>query len=664
VTQYGNLGPANFVPEHDKDFYDAYFTVLPYQVFADPAANQFVVPEGSLFASAATAMTENWKGLQNLAAFDELAASIDHGSPQFDVNGQQAIKQGLDAAHQFNTLSLALTEYEHIKGRRPYNMRADDISLFSYFDIYKKNGRHCKNGKWETRTEYVNNLIHSLNAAVAMHEFGHALGLDHNFMGSIDQRNFPTDAKGNVTLFSSSIMEYSQQLSEAFWLSPGVPWPPYDQGALGWIYGNNHDAAHIGPVQASGVAPGISGQVSPTAPWNDPLGYQADGVTERTFLFCTNKHVAYTPLCRPYDIGVTPAEIISNEIQQREWNYLWTNFRLYHKYFDLGSYGQNTVKSFNEYRRFLSLWNFDWSAGKLTNTLRLVGINPPAGTTAADYYNQLSAKFNNDVSIANQLVASYHRAIIDQASGERPYITVFDPFYGDTTQQGIQIDKVASINSFSSLWPAVMNYDPSQAGETLLSSSFGNDQAYNQLSAAVMLDFLGASFATYTYAQIGPMTAFGETTHSTWWPGTSPAFAWIGGLTFDRERDFLDYLHAYAVRFKFQNCDENGQNCQPCTSLDNCSWDPRPLQVKPSQITQSDRYNRFQAPDGRTYIWMYIQSRNQWLLADKDRNVALYTLMLNWSTDVVNAEDDGNNVPTTGTAQQLELKIKYCIDAF
>jgi hypothetical protein len=653
VSQFGNLALANFLPKHDTDFYNAYYSLLPYIIYADPMANRFVTPDGDVFGT--TAM-ENWKGLQKLAEFDQLAAGIDHGEIPWAMGAADSVDQALAFNHKVHQLTQAVQDYEAIKARNPLHARSDDIGLFSYLDIYQKNGRHCVNGAWEKRADYTTRLINTLNNAVALHEFGHTLGLRHNFMGSVDQRNYVKDQNGNVTLYSSSIMDYNQQIVEAFYQQG---WPTYDAAALGFIYGNNQDMASAGPQPASGTPTGISGQVSSTAPWKDPLGFQADGTTEIPFLYCSDEHTTYTPLCRPYDMGATPSEIMSNEIQQREWNYLWTNFRLYHKFFSLGSYGQGVARDFTAYRRFLSLWNFDWSAGELSNTLRLVGIKPPPGTTAGDYYTQLTGKFNMEVSMANSLSAAYHRAIIDQASGERPFITVFDPFYGDTTQQGIQLDKVIAIDSFSSLWPAISNYDPSQAGGFLLTSAAGEDPTYNALANGVLLDFLGAAFATYTYSQVGPLAAFAEETHSTMWPGDSRMRSWVGNLTFDRERDFLDFLHGIAVRFGFQNCDENGGSCDPCTSIDHCTWDPRMLQMKPQHTTQSDRYNVFTGPDGRTYIWMYLQSRNQWILADKDRNVATYTLMLGYTTDVVNAEDDGYN-----GAQALESKVRFAIDAF
>jgi hypothetical protein len=676
VTQFGNLGPVNFLPTHDADFYNAYYALLPYNVYADPKANMFVNPEGSVFQNS---MQENWQGLEKLAQFDQFAANIDHGIMPYDVNASDSVQQAIAYNHQLRDLTQAVQDYEHIKARNPLASKSDDLGLFSYVDIYQKNGRRCTGGKWESRADYTKRLVTNLNSMLALHEFGHTLGLRHNFMGSVDGRNYPQDMSGNTLMYAASIMDYNQTLVEGVY---NGGWPNYDASALGWIYSNNLDMATAVPaLHAPGTGPGISQQSSPTSPWNDKLGFcsaaapgtninpatnqhcmvngMVDATREIPYLYCSDEHIAYTPLCRHYDMGTTPSEIMANEIQQREWNYQWTNFRLYHKYFDLTNYGQSVATSFTEYRRFLSLWDFDWSPGEITNTLRLIGIQAPPGTTAADYYAQLTNKFNQDASVANQISAAYHRAIIDQSSGERPFITVFDPFFGDTTQQGIQIDKEIAISSFSTLWPAISNYDPSQAGAFVKTNAVGQDIAYNNLAQGVLEDFLGAAFATYTYAQIGPIAAFAEETHSSMWPGPRMMRDWVGGLTFDRERDFLDYVRGIAAKFHFANCDENGLNCHPCTTFDNCSWDPRTYQTRPSQITQSDSFNRFQAPDGRTYIWEYISTRNQWILADKDRNVAMYTLMLTWSTDVVNSEDDGY-----AGATELELKVRFAMDAF
>jgi hypothetical protein len=678
-STYGYLGPADFLPKHDADFYDAYFKVLQQQIYADPAGNPFVRPEGSGLdsgAGMAYAGAAQWQSLQKLAAFDDLASKVDHGVAMYDTDGPSAIHQAVDFSNTWEDLGDAITDYSHTK-YYPSKMRAaDDQSLFSYFSIYQKNGRHCVGGKWESRADYLDHLITSLNMATAAHEFGHTLGLRHNFMGSVDQRNFPTDdpqkptaykANGNPTLFASSLMDYNQQISEAFFeTSANTPtWGPYDMAALAWIYGNALSTDHAGPTPAPAGQKGStsSGQISPTVPWNDPLGFQDDGKTERLYLYCSDEHTRYTPLCRRYDSGVTPAEIAANDLQQREWNYLWTNFRLYHKWYSFENYGQAVVGQFREMRRFGSLWAFDWSGGELTNLFRLVGVNTPTGATAADYYNQLNNKFNTDASVANQLLAAYHRAIIEQASGERPFVTVYDPYYGDVTQQGIQIDKIEATTSFSALWPAISNYDPNQSTGLYFSSAAGQfgDATYQSVSRSVLSDFLGAAFATFQYAQLGPIANFAASTHSARYTGDLKLQTWVGGWVFNRERDFLDFVRQSAIleNDTFKNCDEYGKNCDPCTSLDHCTWDPRTPSAIAGQLTQSDHYNRFQAPDGRTYIWGYVRSRNQWVLADKDRNIATYTLMLNWLTDVVNGEDDGFN-----GASPLEYKVRYAIDAF
>ncbi len=81
--------------------------------------------------------------------------------------------------------------------------------------------------------------------------------------------------------------------------------------------------------------------------------------------------------------------------------------------------------------------------------------------------------------------------------------------------------------------------------------------------------------------------------------------------------------------------------------------------MKPTQLTQSDYLNRFVGPDGKYYIWGWLESRNQWVLAEKDRNTATYTLMQNWQTDVVYGQDTGEN-----GASFLERPVRFAVDSF
>ena len=62
---------------------------------------------------------------------------------------------------------------------------------FSFEQVISRDARHCINGQWETKEQWVQNLIHSFWSLVFYHEFGHSLGLDHNFMASVDKNNFP-----------------------------------------------------------------------------------------------------------------------------------------------------------------------------------------------------------------------------------------------------------------------------------------------------------------------------------------------------------------------------------------------------------------------------------------------------------------------------------------
>ena len=82
------------------------------------------------------------------------------------------------------------------------------------------------------------------------------------------------------------------------------------------------------------------------------------------------------------------------------------------------------------------------------------------------------------------MVAVFHKAIINESAGERPYRTIYDPYYGDVTQQGIILDKLFAMQGWVGLWPTD-NYDQNQAG-TYISSygvASGLDASYQAVAS-------------------------------------------------------------------------------------------------------------------------------------------------------------------------------------
>ena len=99
------------------------------------------------------------------------------------MEGATGVQDAVNAYAQWTTLGEAVTDFQYTKGYRPGSMRADDVGLFSYFDVYQHDGRHCVNGAWESLASYTQNLVTSLNMVTAVHEFGHDDGVDPQLHG-------------------------------------------------------------------------------------------------------------------------------------------------------------------------------------------------------------------------------------------------------------------------------------------------------------------------------------------------------------------------------------------------------------------------------------------------------------------------------------------------
>jgi hypothetical protein len=647
-----HIGPQDLIYKQDDDFRRAYYGMIPYQLFADPDMNLFVTREGGAGVYGPAGV---WQHLQDEANFHDLARKIDQGQAPFtSVEGPDGIANALNFANNFRTLTGSHMEFERMKMFVHGTERRDSPDAFSLEAVMLKDGRRCINGAWETKESWIQGIIDAYWQQVFWHEFGHAMGMEHNFMASVDKPNFPdptTDSRGvtHYGLYSSSVMEYNAAPDRLFW-TPG--WGKYDQGAITWIYANNgkQPADPQKDAQLAMKVP-LSGQLDATYPYVDKAGFDSSG-NERQFLRCDENHLRYSPLCRQGDMGTTPSEIIANAIDMYEWQYPWRNFRNYRKVWNNAFYADGVVGTITDMHRFLSLWAFDWGGGEIATLLYRIGITPPAGAPSAqDYYAQLTQKFNSEVSQTNQVIAAFHKALIQQASGERPFATVYDPFYGDEKQQGIILDKYFAMQNWVGLWPSD-NYDQNQAGAYISSWGDFGELSYASVAEDTVTSMIGSQYAVYPYFIPTAVALFAQDTHNPAFSGRIEARDWIGGQVFWREQDLIDYFKNIAVA---AGGPPAASGLPRCTSFTTCAYNV----TDPTQTKADPTTNVFVGPDQLTYVYAYVPGRNAYVVARKDRNIATFKIVHDYNVDILGNHDDGSN-----GAYGLELPIKYTIDAY
>jgi hypothetical protein len=685
TANYGNLGPSDFIApasqSSDPDFFNAYYLLLPYITYADPAMNAYTVPEGGN-GTFAPPSSDPWTLAQGEVAFQAAAANLNAGSgngwPYQGVSGAPTVVEAATGASNFRALVQGHHDYKYYQtmARLKQGIEMDTVDSLAFENVADGVARACSldtPGQWQTKEQWVNDMTQAYWGQVEFHEFGHAMGLQHNFMGSVDAPHYPAYPIGTATqaqctanplsagcvatIHSSSVMEYQMEVDRLTFVVPD--WGPYDKGAIAWIYANTTPNGPACDPTSTGTACSISGQLSATAPWADPMGFDSSG-NEMKFLFCDEYHEKYTPLCRTGDMGRSPSEIVANEISAYEWQYQWRNLRSYHKYWDDSTYANGPEALFSDLQKFVSLWAFDWSSSELAVTLHRIGItNPnPSGQSNDDYFTQLTNKFDAEMAAANSMAAAYSVAMINQAQDERPAATTYDAFYGDVTQQGIILDKYFAMQDFVGLWP-VLNYDPTQAAGAYLAWYEGiGDDAFNSLTQWAVTTTLGGVVNVFPYFQPTSVALFAQDTHDPAF-GNPPIRNWIGGWEFYREQDFVQFFLDLAVKAQYSGptgCVDANANpiACACTTYQTCTYDPRNV-IDPNSL------NQLVGPDGKRYVWAYIQDRNQYVVAQQDINIITNTIILNYTSDVIAGQDDGN---FPGLAYTYELPIKYTADSF
>ncbi|MCB0411521.1 MAG: zinc-dependent metalloprotease [Bdellovibrionales bacterium] len=187
-------------------------------------------------------------------------------------------------------------------------------------------------------------LIASVKFTVA-HELGHALGLDHNFLGSYDKANWEFEGENTGRTYSS-IMEYTTMKQRL----PDLGIGPQDVHAIRALYTglveldeksisriSNHRITPEGSTKSLPVYGGKFVKVADvhTAFFPNKNWFQVDSQEIRQmprflrhYEYCTNGFEALDPNCNVHDMGSTSMEIVDHYITEHQANYELIAFQL------------------------------------------------------------------------------------------------------------------------------------------------------------------------------------------------------------------------------------------------------------------------------------------------------------------------------------------------
>ncbi len=414
------------------------------------------------------------------------------------------------------------------------------------FEAVSRGARFCDDdGFWESDAEYTDRMIEQIVSHTAIHEFGHNLTLRHNFYGSIDALNF---RPGEIT---SSVMDYVSPVEDA-----GSPfqWGAYDEAALKWVYG----------TQAT-----------------------RDQVMGESYLYCTDEHSHFSPLCAAFDLGITPSQIVMNAIERNDWMYEVRNRRAYRKFWDTSYYPNYPYNAIFPLQRMWYLGIFDWGGGGVGETLKRLDQveGRPVGTPQE--YNERGVDLTNDVAAAIGMTMAYYDAVINQSASYRNYQSEYDPYYGDLLRMGIVLDKIYAMFAFMDL-QEVWNYNPNiYTYVSMYDYPFGNENY--AISQRVLDDMLGASYDTFPWFQYYALLVFANATNS----NLVDTLSLRQRIAIERYDNMMEFEEIYG----------------------------------PDALTEAfvpDNPAQLFTHEGEVYVYTYLQDRNWHLVANKSRNTVSF----------------------------------------
>ncbi len=566
LEDYMEEPATGWVRDRSDDFHKYMRMLLPDLRFAVPGWNTFVNAED---------FSREYSETQaRVADGKRLFAGLERGENPFgtmDLGSSRAIDKGLETIAR---TKAAVKDHFQLQRLEGYLHKRAGTCTIEGWELYKAmalSARLCKeDGTWETREEWIDRTADGWFKALATHEFGHNLGLRHNFYGSLDTAHM---GEGSLT---SSIMEYTYTLAEG---AEEPVFKAWDEMALKWIYSG--------------------GKVAPKE--------------DENWLYCTDEHSYFSPLCTTHDIGTTPTEIVKNVIDMYEWNYRLRNFRAYRKFWDTSGYSSSMLNRLYPLRRLLNLWGLDWYEEGIKNNLSLLGVEGDER-----FFANITNEFNDEMAQANRLIVNFYKAILQQSAGERSYATKFDKFYGDVTQQGIIMDKYFAMFMAMGLWP-VDDYD-----QNVYAYIAYHEYAFNSLFYSDAQDvadsMIGGQYDVYPWFKPLAVLLFAQDTHDINFSDRSKR-EWIEMRKYERLEDMVD---VYGL-------------------------DPRAEALK-----TDNPFQLWRDKQGREWVYYYLADRNQHLVASKDRNPVAFKILKD--------QNERINLDKSGSASDYE--IKYYLDYY
>jgi len=269
--------------------------------------------------------------------------------------------------------------------------------------VEKIDGVKTKDGKlkkWKELTieqkfklvEYFSVFIYK---HTLIHEFGHAIGLRHNFMGSYDGKNHYTDDEAkSIGIESktqtSSVMEYSFNP-----LKDQAYFGKYDIETLRFGYDRKF----------------ISAKTNEEVRIKDTLkNAETENDFPNSYLYCTDQDVGSNALCARFDAGTNFSEITQFYINRYFDSYKWSNYRNNRDRFNNNNQRDRLVRTYQRFSNISKFFNI-WKSNVSRLGLKIMqnGCNEKQ---ASDPQTKSFCTFLSDIINSTKLAGEFFTVLI------------------------------------------------------------------------------------------------------------------------------------------------------------------------------------------------------------------------------------------------------------